>query len=48
MTTTEETRIEWTGNIQVHHPIKRTFCGLHRCGLSKNHEGYCDYNEEGM
>lgn len=21
MSTTEETRIEWTGNIQVHHPV---------------------------
>ena len=24
MSTTEETRIEWTGNIEVHHPIRPT------------------------
>jgi len=24
MSTTQPTRIEWTGNIQVHHPIKPT------------------------
>lgn len=41
----QDTYIEITGNLIVHHPVKkrpRTWCGIHRCCREANHDGACE------